>query len=108
MTAKHLQTAPHLSADHVRKLAEFCERHHVVRLWLFGSILRDDFRPDSDIDVLVEFDPAHIPAWEFFTMADELRTILGREVDLGTPNSLRPRIRDRVLAERQLIYERAG
>ena len=76
-------------------------------MWIFGSALRPDFGPDSDIDVLVQFDPAHIPGWEFFRMADELAALLGREVDLGTPNSLRPALRDRVMQSAQLIFEAA-
>jgi hypothetical protein len=85
----------------------FCEGHHIVRLWLFGSVLRDDFRLDSDVDVLVEFDPAHIPGWEFYgTWREQLEAIFGRPVDLGTPDSLRPRIRQQVMHSARLIYER--
>jgi len=86
----------------------FCERHHLVRLSLFGSILRDDFSSESDIDVLVEFDPAHIPGWDFFTWADELALIFGREIDLATPESLDLYIRDSVMRTAKVIYERAG
>ena len=59
------------------KIAEFCRRHHIRRLALFGSVLRDDFGPDSDVDVLVEFEPGHIPGLEFFRMQEELSEILG-------------------------------
>ncbi|MCU0515201.1 MAG: nucleotidyltransferase family protein [Anaerolineae bacterium] len=88
-------------------LAAFCEQHHVVRLWLFGSVLRDDFTPDSDIDVLVEFDPQHVPGWEFYTWRMELESIFGRSVDLTTPDSLSPYIKKKVMQSAEIIYERA-
>ena len=87
------------------EIAAFCERHHIRKLSLFGSVLRDDFRDDSDIDVLVEFDPDHIPGWAIVTIADELSEILGRKVDLGTPGSLSKYIRGKVLESAQVIYE---
>jgi len=65
------------------KIVEFCRRHSIRRLDLFGSVLRDDFRPDSDIDVLVEFEPDHEPGlFQYSTMEQELEGILGRKVDL--------------------------
>ncbi len=88
------------------EIAEFCQKHHIRRLSLFGSVLRDDFRPESDIDVLVEFDPAHGPT--FFTLYDmeeELSGILGgRKIDLVTEGFLNHRIRDQVLADAQVQY----
>lgn len=86
------------------KLAEFCKRHHITRLSFFGSVLRNDFRPDSDIDVLVEFEPAHIPGFAFFGMQEELSEILGRKVDLHTPASLSQYFRDQVVKEAQVQY----
>ncbi len=68
------------------RIAEFCRRHHIRRLAFFGSVLRDDFTPDSDVDVLVEFEPGKTPGLAFFRMQDELSEILGRRVDLNTPN----------------------
>jgi len=62
-------------------------------------VLRDDFGPDSDVDVLVEFEPGHIPGLEFMAMEDELAGILGRAVDLNTPGFLSPHVRERVMAE---------
>ncbi len=62
------------------RVADFCRRHHVRRLALFGSVLRDDFGPDSDVDVLVEFQPGHVPGLAFFAMQDELAEILGRPI----------------------------
>jgi len=86
------------------KIAEFCRRHHIRKLALFGSILRDDFGPDSDIDVLVEFDPKHIPGLAFFGMEQELSELLGRKVDLNTPQWLSPYFRERVQAEAVVQY----
>src|SRR5712692_2566376 len=83
---------------------EFCRRHRIRRLALFGSALRDDFGPDSDVDVLVEFDPAHVPGLAFFTMEKELSEILGRKVDLHTPCFLSPYFRDQVLTEAEVQY----
>src|SRR3989449_10711391 len=79
----------------------FCRRHHIKRLALFGSVLRDDFRPDSDVDVLVEFEPEHIPGLiRFAGMELELSQLLGgRKVDLNTPQFLSPYFRDEVLEE---------
>src|SRR5437879_139273 len=65
-------------------IADFCRRHHIRSLALFGSILRPDFRPDSDIDILVEFEPGRVPGLAFFTMQEELSALLGRKVDLNT------------------------
>ncbi len=62
--------------------AQFCRRHHIRRLRrlaFFGSVLRDDFRDDSDVDVLVEFEPEHIPGLAFFEMEAELSALLGRK-----------------------------
>ena len=86
------------------RVAAFCQRNHIRKLALFGSILRDDFRPQSDIDVLVEFDPGHVPGLKFFALEHELSQLLGRKVDLNTPNFLSPYFRDRVLAEAEVQY----
>jgi predicted nucleotidyltransferase len=86
------------------RIAEFCRRHHIRKLSLFGSILRDDFRPESDIDVLVEFEPGATPGLAFFGMQEELSEILGRQVDLHTPGFLSRYFRDQVLAEAEVQY----
>ena len=88
-------------------IAEFCRRHHIMRLALFGSVLRDDFGPDSDVDVVVEFEPDHVPGLAFFEMQDELSEILGRQVDLNTPGFLSPYFRDAVLASANTLYDAA-
>ncbi len=84
-------------------LAEFCRRRHIRRLALFGSVLRADFRPDSDVDVLVEFEPGQTPGLAFFDIQAELSQLLGRRVDLNTPQFLSPRIRARVEAEAEVL-----
>ena len=86
------------------KIAAFCRRHHVRKLALFGSVLRDDFRADSDVDVLVEFDPGHVPGLAFFAMQTELSEMMGRKVDLHTPNFLSRHFRAQILAEAQVQY----
>jgi hypothetical protein len=85
-------------------LADFCRRHHIRRLSLFGSVLRDDFRPDSDVDVLVEFEPGRTPGFAFFAMQEELSGMLGRRVELHTPGFLSRYFRDQVVAEAELLY----
>ena len=67
-----------------------CRRHHIIRLSLFGSVLREDFRPDSDVDVLVEFEPGKTPGFSFIDIQDELSNMIGRKVDLNTPGDLSP------------------
>jgi predicted nucleotidyltransferase len=94
---------PRICVDRPR-VADFCRRHPVRRLALFGSVLREDFRPDSDVDVLVEFEPGHVPGFAFFDLQDELTAILGRQVDLHTPGSLSRYFRDRVVNEAQDQY----
>ncbi len=86
------------------KLAEFSRKHHIRKLAFFGSVLRDDFARDSDVDVLVEFEPRHIPGLAFFEMEAELSEILGRKVDLNTPQFLSRDFRNRVLAEAEVAY----
>lgn len=86
------------------KIANFCRRHHIRRLSLFGSVLRDDFDPNSDVDVLVEFDPDHIPGLAFFSMQEELSQLLGRKVDLNTPGFVSRYFREKVLAEAEVHY----
>lgn len=88
-------------------IAEFCRRHRIRRLALFGSVLRSDFRPESDIDILVEFAPGYAPGLAFFAMQEELSRLLGRQVDLNTPNDLSRYFRDRVLSEAESIYVEA-
>ena len=85
-------------------LAAFCRRRHISRLAVFGSATRDDFRPDSDVDVLVEFEDGHVPGLDFMTIERELSELVGHDVDLITPKFLIPRIREQVLSSIQVLY----
>jgi hypothetical protein len=88
-----------------KKLAEFCQRRHIRKLAFFGSVLRDDFNSESDVDVLVEFEEGHTPGFAFIDIQDELSKLLGnRQVDLVTPKFLNHRIKDRVLKEARVAY----
>lgn len=89
-----------------KMIAGFCRRHHIRKLSLFGSVLRDDFRPDSDVDVLVEFELGHVPGMiRFVQMEKELSSLMGgQKVDLVTAKFLNRRIRDRVLADAEVQY----
>jgi predicted nucleotidyltransferase len=91
-----------------RAISDFCERHHICRLALFGSVLRDDFDPSSDVDVLVEFEPAHVPGLiRFGAIERELgRLFGGRRADLVTFKGLNRHIREGVLANAEPIYAR--
>lgn len=86
------------------EIARFCKRNRIRKLSIFGSALRGDFRPDSDVDVLVEFEPGHVPGLAFFAMQDELSDILGRKMDLNTPQFLSRYFREQVLAEAEVQY----
>lgn len=86
-------------------VAEFCRSHGIRRLALFGSVLRDDFRLDSDIDVLVEFDPqASVGLFALAAMELELSEILGRKVDLRTPAELSRYFRDEVVESAEVFF----
>jgi len=85
-------------------IAEFCQEYHIRRLSLYGSILRDDFGPDSDIDVLVEFDPGCVPgSLRMAGLEIEISGILGRKVDLRTPAELSRHFREDVLSEAEVL-----
>ena len=86
------------------QIAEFCRKHYIRKLALFGSVLRDDFGPKSDVDVLVEFEPGKTPGLAFFAMQDELSQVLGYPVDLNTSQCLSRYFRDEVLAEAEAVY----
>ena len=85
-------------------IADFCRRHHIRKLAFFGSVLGEQFRPDSDVDVLVEFEPGHTPGLAFFAMQEELSQIIGRDVELHTPGFLSRYFRDHVLSEAEVQY----
>jgi predicted nucleotidyltransferase len=88
------------------KIAAFCRSNGIHKLSLFGSVLRDDFRPDSDVDVLVEFERNRIPGFfDLMRMEHELSEMIGgRQVDLRTPQDLSRYFRDDVVAHAQIQY----
>ena len=94
---------------HKDRIADFCRRHHIRRLALFGWVLRDDLGPESDVDVLVEFEPdTKVGFFKLYDLEQELSQILGgRKVEINTPRSLSKYFRDRVLAEAQALYGQA-
>ena len=87
------------------QLSAFCRKHHIRRLAFFGSVLRDDFGPESDVDVLVEFEPnAKIGLIKFAGIEIELGELIGRKVDLNTEGFISKYFRDRVLSEAEEVY----
>ncbi len=101
---------PKLAGKNIRlprdKIAEFCRGHHIRYLALFGSVLRDDFRPDSDIDVLIEFEAGYpVGLIRLAGMELELAKLLGRKVDLRTPAELSHYFRQQVLDSAEVFYE---
>ena len=96
--------SPRIALDR-KQIAEFCRRHHIRKLSLFGSVLREDFRPDSDVDVLVEFEAGHRVGLRIIDMEDELSKMLGgRRVDIVSEKYLNRRLRNRVLASAEVEY----
>ncbi len=93
-----------------QRVADFCKRWRVIELSLFGSVLRDDFLPDSDIDVLVVFEPdAPWSYWEWGAMTEELEAIFGRTVDLVEKRSVvNPWRRHHILTNRRIIHRHAA
>jgi uncharacterized protein len=115
----HVDQAPNQAYHHHRgmlmneklvvdkdSIADFCRRHHITRLAIFGSALREDFRPDSDIDILVDFEAGHVPGFlRLFDMEEELSALFdGRKVDLRTPEDLSRYFRDKVVAQAEVQY----
>ena len=88
------------------KIEDFCRRNHIRRLALFGSVLRDDFSPESDVDVLVEFEPAaRVGLFKLHDLEQELSRLFGgRSAEINTPGSLSKYFRDEVLAEAEVQY----
>ncbi|GIV58326.1 MAG: nucleotidyltransferase [Bacteroidetes bacterium] len=90
-------------------LARFCRRHHIIRLSLFGSVLHGTAGPDSDLDLLVEFDPDHVPGFIGLSVIEQaLSEVVGRRVDLRTPKDLSPWFREVVRAEARVLYDATG
>lgn len=89
-------------------VAAVCRRHGIRRLAVFGSVLREDFTPDSDLDVLVEFEPEARVGLRFIDIQDELSALFCRRVDLNTPAFLGRHLRQQVLDTAQVLYDRQG
>jgi predicted nucleotidyltransferase len=87
------------------QLKQFCRNNHIRKLAFFGSVVRHDFNLQSDIDVLVEFEPGKAPGFDFFTIEQELSSLLGRKVDLQTANFISPEIRVSIESELLIAYE---
>jgi predicted nucleotidyltransferase len=90
-----------------KEIKAFCKKNHIRKLSFFGSVIRNDFGQNSDIDVLVEFEAGHTPGYDFFLIEEELSYLLKRKVDLQTPAFLSPEIRGSVLDKAVIAYERA-
>ena len=87
------------------QIASFCRKNHIRRLAFFGSVLREDFRPESDVDVLVEFEPGQEPGLlRLARMERELAETIGRPVDMRTPEDLSHLFRDEVVASAEVQY----
>jgi len=94
----------HIPVDQAQ-IAEFCRRHHIRKFAFFGSVLREDFRPDSDVDVLIEFEPNRIPGLiKLMTMQLEFSEMIGREADFRAPGDLHRSFRDAVVAKAEVLY----
>jgi uncharacterized protein len=92
---------------HSEEIKAFCRKNHIRKMSFFGSVIREDFGPNSDIDVLVEFEAGHTPGYDFFLMEEELSHLLKRKVDLQTPAFISQEIRRSVLDKAVIAYERA-
>ncbi len=88
----------------LEQIAAFCRANGIHRLALFGSAIHGDFRPESDLDLLVEFEPGRRVGLAFIRLQDELSRLLGRTVDLHTPGSLSRYFREAVLSEAETLY----
>ena len=88
-------------------IAAFCKKNGIRRLSVFGSAIRDDFRDDSDVDVLVEFLPGRTPGFAFFEMEAELGRLIGRKVDFNTPKFLPTDFRGEAMSEAETVFEQA-
>ncbi len=89
------------------EIVRFCRKNKIRRLALFGSVLRDDFTPESDVDVLVEFEPGERVGLRFFALEQELSELLGRKVDLNTPGFLSKDFREEIQLHAEVLYDAA-
>lgn len=89
------------------EIVKFCLKNKIRRLALFGSVLGDHFTPESDVDVLIEFEPGVRVGLRFFALEQELSKILGRKVDLNTPGFLSRHFREEVQLQAEVLYDAA-
>lgn len=87
------------------RIAEICRRYGIQEMAVFGSAARNDLRPDSDVDIMVEFFPGVVHGWEYFHLEEELAEAFGRSVDIATKKWIKPRIKPHILSEARVIYE---
>ena len=107
MDAAVLNLGQRLKLPKAQFLADFCRQRHIRRLALFGSVLREDFRPESDLDILVEYESGQTPGFAFIDHEADLSALFRRKVDLHTPQSLGTAIRPAVLREALTLHESA-
>jgi len=88
-------------------IKSFCQKHHIFSLAIFGSFVRNDYGPTSDLDILVDFEPGYTPGFDFFSIEAELSELLGHKVDLQTTSFLSPEVRQSALSEAVTVYEQA-
>jgi len=105
--ASHPPLPPEIDSR-LGELALYCQRNGIARVALFGSTLRGEARPESDLDLLVEFEAGRVPGFHFFEIQDQLTDLFGRTVDLETPGFLAPEVRTQVVAEAQVLYVAQG
>ena len=101
--ASHPSLPPEIDSR-LGELALYCRQNGIARVALFGSTLRGEDRPDSDLDLLVEFEAGRAPGFHFFEIQDQLTDLFGRTVDLETQGFLAPEFRAQVVAEAQVLY----
>jgi predicted nucleotidyltransferase len=87
------------------KIADICRRYGIQEMAIFGSAARGDMRPDSDVDVMVEFAPGVVHGWEYFHLEEELAEAFGRRIDMATKKWLKPHIKQEILREARVVYE---
>lgn len=86
------------------QIEQLCHRYRIQKLSFFGSVLQDEFRPDSDVDILVEFEEGYAPGFDFFKIQEELSHLIGRKVELHTASFLSPYFRDEVINSALVYY----
>lgn len=86
------------------EIRAFCRKHHIRKMWLYGSVLTPRFASESDVDIMVDFEEGKTPGWSFSTLHEELEPLWGHQADLSTPKDFRSDRRNQVLAQARVIY----